>query len=306
MGESMPSEGEMIERQAPAKLNLALAVDAVNEDGMHPLCSWMAAVSMHDDVRMERLESGPSAYDISWLGDSPCLRTVDWSVDDDLGVRAHRLLESHFDRELPVRLSIGKRIPHGAGLGGGSSDAANVLLGLRDLFALSISAAELVALSKQIGSDVAFFISDDRAPAPAIVSGVGERIERCPALDGAAIIVIPEFGCSTPEVYRRFDAIETVRFRSGEVEEMARRGEVFGAALFNDLSDAAIEVEGRIGRILETTSSILDTPAHVTGSGSAVFTIVPARHAHMRAEELAYELSARRLGCSAVAAHFRF
>src|SRR5690606_4373798 len=113
-------------------------------------------------------------------------------------------------REIDARISVKKRIPVGGGLGGGSSDAAAVLMGVNDVFNLGLDDRELQVLSAPIGSDIAFFLdnyeyNDGEAPAAAIVSGFGDDIERLVGLGVWLALVVPDFGCDTRAVYRRFD-----------------------------------------------------------------------------------------------------
>jgi len=93
----------------PARINLALSVGRPRPgDGYHPLCSWMARVSLGDDLLLERSSQG-SLFTIEWAADAPS--PLDWPIDKDLMVRAHRLLEGECKRELAVRVMLRKRIP---------------------------------------------------------------------------------------------------------------------------------------------------------------------------------------------------
>lgn len=287
-----------LKRHAFAKVNLALAVGPPDPaSGMHPIASWMAPIDLHDDLTITRLEGGSlSRYAILWAEDAPRPSDVDWPITRDLAVRAHLLLERESGRSLPVQLRLDKRIPVGAGLGGGSSDAAATMLAIRDLFDLTIDDARLATLSEELGSDVAFFLDDlessggeARPPRPALVEGFGDRITRLPRTSAALLLILPGFGCPTGPVYRAFDAREPEPIRDDEVRALAGSGAVDAASLFNDLAPPAQRVEPRLAEMRTRIAQRLDLPVHVSGSGSSMF-LVAASEAH--AIELAARLEA--------------
>jgi len=170
--------------RAHAKVNLALAVDRVNESGLHPICSWMHGVELHDEIEIRRVPDGrESKYAIGWKQANSDDLPVAWDQSTDLSVRAHILVETYVGRSLGVQLRVSKAIPAGGGLGGGSSDAAGVLMGLNTLFALGLDQQTLAGLAMSLGSDVPFFIDGGidsvyPSPRPALVRGVGGSVER--------------------------------------------------------------------------------------------------------------------------------
>ncbi len=273
----MPSTHPSISLPAPAKINLALAVAPPRSDGYHPISSWFAPISICDELTIDRLpEQSPGEHIITWAPHALRPSPIDWPIEKDLAVRAHRLLEEEAHRPLPIRLSLAKRIPVGAGLGGGSSDAAAALLAIRELFQLPISDDRLRELGLRLGADVPFFLPPDAAQ-PAIVEGVGERIQRTAPIrsdsggDVAILLIAPDFGCPTGAVYRAFDAAPSPRFRTDDIHSMARRGVVDPEALFNDLAAPAMTVAPALREVVEAVSRITGRSAHVTGSGSGVF-----------------------------------
>lgn len=265
--------GTKLELLAPAKLNLALAVGPAQEsDGMHPIASWMAPIGLCDTITMQRLGDGEqSRFEI--VNDPAALRPapIDWDLESDLAVRAVRAIEAEAGKRLPVAMRVEKRIPVGAGLGGGSSDAAAALRGVRDLFELSIANDRLAELALALGSDVPFFLGDG----PALVTGFGETIERTPEVTGAEFVTLfaPPFACATGAVYGAFDRLPKSEFRAAAVEAMARSGQFRDGDCFNDLAAAAESVEPSLAEFRARISAAASVPAHVTGSGSAVFTI---------------------------------
>ena len=141
----MTEQKRIIQKRARAKVNLALAVGRALPEGhefagYHPIASWMAPIDLADELIVTRLDEGSlSRYAIAWHPEASVQSPIDWSITKDLSVRAHLALQERVGRELPVQVNLDKRIPVGGGLGGGSSDAASMLLGLRELFALDVS-----------------------------------------------------------------------------------------------------------------------------------------------------------------------
>ncbi len=278
--------------RAPAKVNLALAVGPPREgDGFHPICSWMSAVSLADDLDLVRLEDDRlSRFAIVWAEDAPRPSPIDWPITKDLAVRAHALLEAECGRSLPVQMKLTKRVPVGGGLGGGSSDAAAMLVGVRGLFSLEISDQRLRELAMKLGSDVAFFLGESEGGAwsrAAIVEGFGERLTGVGTHDAHLVLIFPEFGCPTGPVYKAFDALGPGVLREREVHDLARRARIESDGLFNDLAAAAEVVAPGLRPLRQRAAEIACRPVHVTGSGSTMFAVADsAGHAAALRDEL--------------------
>lgn len=300
----------MVHRRAFAKLNLMLSVGpplppGASHAGYHPIASWFACISLWDDVEIT-VRDGGGRCEISWAPDAPRPTPIDWPLEKDLAVRAHRALEAHVGRALPADMVVRKRIPVGGGLGGGSSDAAAALLALREAFELEVSDEDLAGIGAKLGSDVVYFLdSEDEVPAAAIVEGLGEHIERIDFRQGKLVLVIPEFGCATGAVYRGFDELiaehDRARLMAWQVERFARERDgvapgspptphrvrpelvreragkmperIESRFLFNDLAKAAYKVEPKLGNLVTGLQRATRESAHVTGSGSCVFLI---------------------------------
>ncbi|MEO1279114.1 MAG: hypothetical protein AAFV77_09175 [Planctomycetota bacterium] len=269
-----------LELRAFAKLNLALAVAPPEAEGPHKgwhrIWSWMHAVGLHDDVRVEvdRSLAGP-VLDARWADDAPMHagEPVGWPLERDLAFRAAKLLDEH----APLRITIRKRVPDGGGLGGGSSNAAAVLRAGEALLGLGLGPATLRELAMKLGSDIAFFIDDidptlDAPPRPAIVSGFGDAIDRlaAPAEAEPVTLAFPPFGCATGEVYAAFDGLEPGPLREAEVRSMAMQAPRV-ADVFNDLAPAAEMVRPKLTEIRTALNKAWASPVHVTGSGSTLF-----------------------------------
>lgn len=292
---------DVVSRRAPAKLNLALSVGPPRaSDGLHPISSWFASIDLYDELKVTRLEDDRlSRYAILWHDEAPRPTTIDWSITKDLAVRAHRALEEVVGRSLPVQMKLDKRIPVGGGLGGGSSDAAAMLLAVRELFDLEIEDQELARLGLELGSDVPFFLQGGSA----LVSGVGGEIEAMPAIEGGAVaLIVPTFSCATGAVYRAFDEGDPGEVRHADVRAMAGAGKVDPDSLFNDLAPAAAHVAPSLNEVREKAQRLVERPVHVTGSGSAMFIVCPA--GRFEAESLATRLGPELDDCVMLACRF--
>lgn len=261
---------ETATESAPAKVNLALSVGPPGVDRMHPISSWMVTIDFGDDLTVTRLEEDSlSHYAILWHQDAPRRTEIDWSITRDLAVRAHLALERHVGRQLPVKLLLQKRIPVGGGLGGGSSNAAAMLRAVNRLFALDLDLGALAEIGAGLGSDVPFLVHGGSA----IVEGLGERVERMSAPEAHLVLIFPEASCPTGAVYAAFDRRSTGVLRAGDVRSLAASARIDPDLLFNDLSEAALEVAPPLAALAREVSTIAERRAHVTGSGSTLFVV---------------------------------
>ncbi len=238
------------------KINLGLNVKAKRPDGYHELETLFVPCDAYADV----LE----------IEEAPALRVeipgADWPVEDDLTVRAWRLLHGEFDLP-PVRIYLEKHIPVGAGLGGGSSDAAAALKLLNALFSLGLSEAELAQRAARLGSDCAFFIYDT----PMFGTGRGELLEPFPLdLSGYRLVVEMPQGerVSTREAYAGIvPAAAAVPLRE------ALRSPVPGwrECVFNDFEATVFATHPRIAALKAEMYARGAVYAAMSGSGAAVF-----------------------------------
>lgn len=186
----------VIRVKAPAKLNLFLHITGRRDDGYHLLQSLFVPIALYDSLVFKQNGSGRVRR----------LNAIDGiDEDDDLVVKAARLLKEYASKpELGVDIELHKVIPSGAGLGGGSSDAASTLLALSKLWDLHLSAEELLPLALQLGADVPFFLEAE----PAIVEGIGERITKLSANLTARlnnvhyVLFVPTLAISTPSIFK--------------------------------------------------------------------------------------------------------
>ena len=266
----------------PAKLNLALAVGPPNPQGMHPIASWMLAIDWYDDLT---LLPGDRPDTIAFADDALRPEPVDWPLERDLAVRARQVLADARGQPIRVSIELRKRIPTGAGLGGGSSDAAGVLVGLNRLLGLNWPTDRLVEIAQPLGSDIAFFIHALQGHPAGLVTGQGEQFEPTPPPALHACVMMPEAHCNTAAVYQAFDAQASLPpFREAEVQHLARAARLDADDLFNDLASPAMQVAPPLAQAQLALTQHWQRPVHITGSGAALFTLADSPE---HAQELA-------------------
>jgi 4-diphosphocytidyl-2-C-methyl-D-erythritol kinase len=250
--------------RTPAKVNPVLEVLQKRGDGFHDLALVFQAVSLYDELSLEK---GPSGVEFRMEPPVPGLS----GDDSNLVVKAARLfLGEVLDNREGIRTVLHKKIPQAAGLGGGSSDAAAALLGLEALYQTGCGMEKLRDLAARLGSDVAFFLEGGTA----LGLGRGEILEHYPA--GPAwnmVLVKPPEGLSTPLVYRSGKAVLTDGKRARAFREAAKRGDPreISLSLFNGLEPAAAFLLPLVMEIKEELTGNGALGAMVSGSGSAVF-----------------------------------
>ena len=178
---------------APAKINLSLIVRARRDDGFHEIETQMVPISVFDRLAIERRDAGG----LDFMCDDPSVP----GGDTNLVVRAARLFCREAGVEPHLRIALHKAIPHGAGLGGGSSDAATTFLALDRLFSTNFQREKLASLAAELGSDISFFIFQSAARC----SGRGEQVVPAPFPHALPLLLIkPPFGVPTPWAYQRW------------------------------------------------------------------------------------------------------
>ncbi|MGH8011903.1 MAG: 4-(cytidine 5'-diphospho)-2-C-methyl-D-erythritol kinase [Candidatus Binataceae bacterium] len=253
---------KLISAFAPAKLNLFLRVTGRRNDGYHELDSIFVPISLGDVVQIEvRDAQGPS--DVLLECDDPTLP----SDGRNLAMRAAQAFLERFAIKAAVRLELIKRVPVGAGLGGGSSDAGTVLRVLAYL--LRIDATEVLAeIALKLGADVPFFLD----PKPARVCGIGEQITSLPNFARLAfVIALPPFEASTALVFHSLRSEDWSGKAADRDVEQIISGRAHSALLVNDLAKVTA---ARFPQITELRSALENTGAlgaAMSGSGSAVF-----------------------------------
>lgn len=260
---------------APAKVNLFLRVLAREESGYHQVETLFQALELSDHVTLERLaEPGAIHLDVEGVPADAL-----GAPAQNLAVRAARLLlETVGVQEAGLRIHLVKRIPHGAGLGGGSSDAATVLRGLNEILGRPLGAAELAALGGRLGADVAFFLCGSPL---ALGWGRGDRLLPLPPLPAADVIVaLPQARIATPVAYARLARWRAERgvgaapARSFDITPWSS-WEAVAAEAENDFASALHEAFPELAEIRDALERAGARPALLSGSGSAVFGVFP-------------------------------
>jgi 4-diphosphocytidyl-2-C-methyl-D-erythritol kinase len=266
-----------IRLRAYAKVNLALDVVGIRPDGHHELRTVMQSVSLADDVEICSTGGG-----FELLIDPP--HTDVGPPERNTVYRAWRLLCDRVGWELPVRVTLRKEVPAGAGLGGGSTDAAAVLRGLDTLFGLGLSAGELRDVGRETGADVPFCVSGGTA----LGEGVGEILNPAPAPpDHRLLVVKPSRGADTAAVYRAYDASPAGGKAAERVLSALRSGDLTGlaGALGNDLAPVTKRMIPEVAGLERSLLEAGALGASMTGSGTAVFGLFCDEDAAARAGE---------------------
>lgn len=245
---------------APAKLNLFLHVVGRRADGYHLLESVFTLVDWCDRLHLELRDDGQlSRHDLG----APL-------PDDDLCLRAARLLQKASACPLGADISIDKQVPSGAGMGGGSSDAATVLLGLNRLWRLNWTRSQLMPLAAQLGADVPFFVFGQTA----LVQGIGEHLTSLPLPDRRFAVVKPAASLPTAEIFSspllRRDTKSSIVLGSLDSNALMALSSGEGLWGHNDLQAPAQSRCDEVTQALNWLKQVFGN-SRMTGSGSAVF-----------------------------------
>lgn len=289
---------QAVEVLAPAKVNLALAAGKVRDDGYHTLATLFQTVSLYDRVRLTAGRAGTAVPGRERHGDgrSPVEVRVTGPEGsgvptgaENLVVKAYDAFVRHFGPipDLPgLQVTLFKRIPSGAGLAGGSSDAAAVLRGLAR-WAGRPDAGRLAAAAAEVGSDVPYLLVGGTVAA----TGRGERLRRVNALPARPVVLVkPAKHLSTRDVYAEFDRRG---FAATDPEShpswaatlaAANRGDerALWASVFNDLEPAALALAPEIAPLLQAARGSGVLASGVSGSGSAVWATTANRQTARR------------------------
>lgn len=243
---------------APAKINLSLKILGRRNDDFHELDTLIAPISLYDEIGIEkRPEKG-----IKFRCDDPSVP----QGDDNLVLRAAKTFFETTKIEASVSIELNKKIPHGAGLGGGSSDAASVLLALNELFETKLSREVLVKMAKPIGSDVPFFLCQSVA----ICKGHGEMVMPVKLQRQFSILLLkPAFAVSTAWAYSRWEHSREIPGIRYEAQEFADQ------TFVNDLERPVVEKFVFLAQLkmwLFIQSEV--GAALMSGSGSTMFAVM--------------------------------
>jgi 4-diphosphocytidyl-2-C-methyl-D-erythritol kinase len=292
---------------APAKINLHLRVGPPSVDGFHPLLSWFCTIALFDTLTLTHNPPaddgavagarGEKEHATEREGFGPVIRLLtdlpDLPTDDrNLIVRVAKALADTLGpiptrRREGVSVLLDKRIPMGAGLGGGSSDAARMLLGLNSLWGIGWSAQRLSEFSARFGSDLPFFFHGPSA----ICTGRGEKVRpiETPAARWA-VLMLPAIHMATPAVYRRFDEMGlgeagTIKMEPDLNTWSRLDADSLLAKLVNDLEAPAFSLSAKLQELHRSAERLLNRVVRMSGSGSSLFTLFDSREAADEAAE---------------------
>ena len=250
-----------------AKINLTLEILGRRDDGYHDLASLVHTVSLADDLRIEAADELLTRVE-----------GLDLDPETNLVARAAECLASATRTRLGARLSLVKRIPAAAGLGGGSSDAAASLVGLNALWRTHLGVPDLTQLAALLGSDVPFFVRGGAA----LMRGRGELLEPVPPLFGQwLVLVVPPHGV-LDKTRRLYAALEPSDFSSGEMTQRAadvlrRREMLDDTHLVNGFERAARVVFPGLSAVWAEAERACGRRFCLSGAGPALFALARGR-----------------------------
>lgn len=273
---AMPQR-ETITQKARAKINLTLDVGPRRDDGFHDVGMVMQSVQLFDRVSLGPVTAGTeetaAGEPIDALGNVLSCSRAFLSTETNLAYRALRLIQTEFQISEPATLAVSKRIPIGAGLGGGSTDAAAVLRLANQYYQLRLSTDVLEKLGARIGSDVPFCIRGGTQMA----CGRGEQLSALPAMPMTHVLLIkPNFGVSTTWAYQALDAFDTQKIAHPDNDAFAtalkkRDLTSIAALMANSLEAPVIEAYAPIAALKSQLLENGAIGAMMSGSGSCVF-----------------------------------
>ena len=257
--------------EAPAKINLHLRVLGRRADGFHDVQTLLQTIDLVDELRAGPAPAGALEFRIDPAGSVP-------SGDDNLVMRAAHALRERAGIDCGANIELVKRIPVGAGLGGGSADAAATLVVLDALWDLRFERETLGALAAELGSDVPFFLEGGLA----LATGRGEIVQPLPDLPTHAVLVcVPPIQISTRDIYGKLHRVPRLTSESSDATvDLFTAGREEHAeftlpwrSLKNDLEPVVVESWPEIGQVVDALMAVEPLFAAVTGSGAASFAL---------------------------------
>lgn len=260
--------------QSPAKLNFHLRILGKRKNGYHNLLTLFHRISLSDTIRIQKCAQGfELTTNASSLG----------TGENNLITKAYRLLQRRFPKISGVSVHLTKRIPLGGGLGGGSSNAAFFLLGMKRLCGLKISLRELLKMGKKLGADVPFFLLETRE---ALAWGIGEKMQKIVSPSRFwFLLLISDKGLNTKKVYQNLNwkgkplsltkekqIVKIFRYFLGR-KRIREAAELGG----NDLESSAFRMKPFIPKAIATVRNLGASFVRMTGSGPTVFALFSSR-----------------------------
>ncbi|MGC9323745.1 MAG: 4-(cytidine 5'-diphospho)-2-C-methyl-D-erythritol kinase [Desulfomonilia bacterium] len=243
---------------SPAKINLYLKVLGKRPDGYHELRTIMMPVSLYDEIVIERIPEGIQLH-------AP---GCDCAEEENLALRAAQAFMERTTPASGVSIMVKKHIPVGAGLGGGSSDAASVLLGMNSLLEANLPEEDLATLAASLGADCPFFIHGR----PLLLGGRGDiPLQEIDVEERSYLIVIPPFGVSTARIFSAYTCPLTLNTDGITIDSVPKRKVAPEEWLENDLEQVVFQFHPELEALKEELICCGASAALMSGSGSAVF-----------------------------------
>jgi 4-diphosphocytidyl-2-C-methyl-D-erythritol kinase len=267
--------------RTPAKINLSLRVVGKRRDGYHLLDTVMVPVSLYDEVEIHKMSSATAKKRATdGLITLTCNHPLVPLGEKNIAFRAAQLLMQRAGTEQPVHIHIRKRIPVGAGLGGGSTDAAATLVGLNRLLKLRLSEAKLESIALSLGADVPFFI---RAR-PARARGIGERLYPIRGLARVWMVIIyPGFPISTAWVFKNYRPKLTKPPVNTSIASSLKSFAKLAGLLVNDLESVTLKRYPKLSIIKDKLLHEGAVGGLMAGSGSSLFGVFASKRQAARA-----------------------
>ncbi|MEG3639951.1 4-(cytidine 5'-diphospho)-2-C-methyl-D-erythritol kinase [Magnetococcus sp. PR-3] len=261
--------------EAPAKLNLTLRVVGRRADGYHLLETVMVYFPLYDLLTFELLD-----HDRIEL---TCTPAVTAEMSENLVYQAAQLLKTRYGVRQGVRIHVQKHIPHGAGLGGGSSDCATTLLALNQLWQLGVDNPTLRDIGVGLGADVPIFLFQQAA----LAEGIGEQLTPIKSLpDWHVVIVNPGLELSTVEVFKAHAAhVQGVYSTPGAAQQWAQQGIERVEQLENDLQTVAMALCPEVGTVLDALTGVGASGVCMSGSGATCFGVFDSKVKALEAQK---------------------
>ncbi len=260
--------------QAPAKINRFLHIVGQREDGYHLLQTVFQLIDLHDDISLTLSHDG-------------CVQRTagpaNIPAEDDLVVRAAKMLQDYSQTKQGCTIQVEKRIPMGAGLGGGSSDAAATLWGLNELWGLQLSRQELMDLGVKLGADVPFFLFGQNA----FAEGIGELLQAVSLPESCFLLVYPKVHIPTVDVFK--DPNLTRNHPTVTISDFidSPNLEQFGK---NDCEEVVIQKYQEVAAVLNwLRQQAPQSSPRMSGSGSSVFVALESELANDLLSQLPHQ-----------------
>ncbi|MGI6644686.1 MAG: 4-(cytidine 5'-diphospho)-2-C-methyl-D-erythritol kinase [Bacilli bacterium] len=250
--------------KANGKINLTLDIIGTREDGYHLLKSVFLPIALSDDIILEILPNGNR--DIIEFVNAEDIPTENNTIVKTLNLMRYKFAIKEF-----FKVKVIKNIPSSSGLGGGSSDAAQLIIGLNKLLRLRLSKEEMIEIAKEIGADVPFFIINK----PAIVEGIGEKIMPISKIKTFVLLVKPKKGVDTKSAYETYDKFGGDH---GDFEKLiaaykGRKLSNIGQYVYNSLESGVFKLNPQIETIKKSLISENFPVVLMSGAGSTVFAL---------------------------------